>query len=101
MEARLYAEDPEHGYLPSVGRITHLHWPMPPPVSGWISASTRAMSLDVLRSMLGKARRLGESRGEAVDRLHKALATSRSWASPRIARCLLSVLADGEFRRGA
>ena len=27
VEARLYAEDPEHGYLPSVGRIAHLHWP--------------------------------------------------------------------------
>ena len=27
IEARLYAEDPAHDYLPSVGRITHLRWP--------------------------------------------------------------------------
>ena len=29
IEARLYAEDPAHDYLPSVGRITHLRWPEP------------------------------------------------------------------------
>jgi 3-methylcrotonyl-CoA carboxylase alpha subunit len=27
IEARLYAEDPAHEYLPSVGRIAHLRWP--------------------------------------------------------------------------
>ena len=27
IEARLYAEDPAHDYLPSVGRIAHLRWP--------------------------------------------------------------------------
>ena len=27
IEARLYAEDPSHDYLPSVGRIAHLRWP--------------------------------------------------------------------------
>src|SRR5258708_22872257 len=26
VEARLYAEDPAHDYLPSVGRISHLRW---------------------------------------------------------------------------
>ena len=33
IEARLYAEDPAHDYLPSVGRITHLRWPAARPRS--------------------------------------------------------------------
>ncbi|HSD75283.1 MAG TPA: acetyl/propionyl/methylcrotonyl-CoA carboxylase subunit alpha [Steroidobacteraceae bacterium] len=29
VEARIYAEDPEREFLPSVGTITHLRWPQP------------------------------------------------------------------------
>src|SRR5277367_407097 len=74
VEARLYAEDPEHGYLPSVGRIRHLRWP----------EAAAGLRLDVgvdagdevspfYDPMLGKVVAWGESRGEAADRLHQGL----------------------------
>src|SRR5580700_7788074 len=71
MEARLYAEDPAHAYLPSVGRIAHLRWP----------ESAAGLRLDVgvdagddvspfYDPMLGKVIAWGETRGEAAERLH-------------------------------
>jgi acetyl/propionyl-CoA carboxylase alpha subunit len=50
--------------------------------------------------MLGKVVAWGESRGEAVDRLHKALADIEIVGVTTNRALLLSVLADGEFRRG-
>jgi len=50
--------------------------------------------------MLGKVIAWGESRGEAVDRLHKALADIEIVGVTTNRALLLSVLADGEFRRG-
>jgi 3-methylcrotonyl-CoA carboxylase alpha subunit len=101
MEARLYAEDPEHGYLPSVGRITHLHWPD--------AASGLRLDIGVdagdevstyYDPMLGKVVTWGESRGEAVDRLHRALADIEIVGVTTNRALLSSVLADEEFRRG-
>jgi 3-methylcrotonyl-CoA carboxylase alpha subunit len=101
MEARLYAEDPEHGYLPSVGRITHLHWPD--------AASGLRLDIGVdagdevstyYDPMLGKVVAWGESRGEAVDRLHRALADIEIVGVTTNRVLLSSVLADEEFRRG-
>ena len=101
MEARLYAEDPEHGYLPSVGRITHLHWPDAAPglrLDIGVDAGDEVSTF--YDPMLGKIVAWGESRGEAVDRLHKALADIEIVGVTTNRALLLSVLADGEFRRG-
>jgi len=101
MEARLYAEDPEHGYLPSVGRITHLHWPDAAPglrLDIGVDAGDEVSTF--YDPMLGKVVAWGESRGEAVDRLHKALADIEIVGVTTNRALLLSVLADGEFRRG-
>ncbi|HEX9404127.1 MAG TPA: biotin carboxylase N-terminal domain-containing protein [Steroidobacteraceae bacterium] len=101
MEARLYAEDPEHGYLPSVGRIAHLHWPDAAPglrLDIGVDAGDEVSTF--YDPMLGKVVAWGESRGEAVDRLHKALADIEIVGVTTNRALLLSVLADGEFRRG-
>src|SRR5260370_39078028 len=50
--------------------------------------------------MLGKVVAWGESRGEAVDRLHKALADIEIVGVTTNRALLTSVLADEEFRRG-
>jgi 3-methylcrotonyl-CoA carboxylase alpha subunit len=101
MEARLYAEDPEHGYLPSVGRITHLHWPDAAP---HLRLDTGVEAGDEVSTfydpMLGKVIAWGESRGEAADRLHKALADIEIVGVTTNRALLASVLADEEFRRG-
>jgi 3-methylcrotonyl-CoA carboxylase alpha subunit len=101
MEARLYAEDPGHGYLPSVGRIAHLRWP----------DSAAGLRLDVgvdagdevspfYDPMLGKVIAWGETRGEAAERLHRALNDIEITGVTTNRALLTSVLADEEFRRG-
>jgi len=102
IEARLYAEDPAHEYLPSVGRIAHLRWP---------GEAGGALRLDVgvdagdevtpfYDPMLGKLIARGESRAQAIDALHRALAELEI-AGVKTNRALLqSVLADAEFRAG-
>jgi 3-methylcrotonyl-CoA carboxylase alpha subunit len=102
IEARLYAEDPAHEYLPSVGRIAHLRWP---------DSTVGKLRLDVgvdagdevspfYDPMLGKLVAGGESRAQAIDTLHRALA-SLEIAGVTTNRALLqSVLADAQFRAG-
>src|ERR1700690_672210 len=102
IEARLYAEDPAHEYLPSVGRIAHLRWP---------GEAGEALRLDVgvdagdevtpfYDPMLGKLIARGESRAQAIDTLHRALAELEI-AGVKTNRALLqSVLADAAFRAG-
>jgi 3-methylcrotonyl-CoA carboxylase alpha subunit len=101
MEARLYAEDPAHGYLPSVGRITHLRWP--DAVSG-LRLDTGVDGGDEVSPfydpMLGKVIAWGESRGEASDRLQRALGGLEIVGVVTNRALLLSVLADEEFRGG-
>jgi 3-methylcrotonyl-CoA carboxylase alpha subunit len=101
MEARLYAEDPEHGYLPSVGNIAHLHWPDAAPglrLDIGVDAGDEVSTF--YDPMLGKVVAWGESRGEAVDRLHRALAEVEIVGVTTNRALLSSVLADEEFRRG-
>jgi 3-methylcrotonyl-CoA carboxylase alpha subunit len=101
VEARLYAEDPEQGYLPSVGRITHLRWPE---AAAGLRFDTGVDSGDEVSPfydpMLGKLIAWGESRTEAADRLHKALEDLEIVGVTTNRALLVSVLADQEFRRG-
>jgi 3-methylcrotonyl-CoA carboxylase alpha subunit len=101
LEARLYAENPGHGYLPSVGRIAHLRWP----------DSAAGLRLDVgvdagdeispfYDPMLGKVIAWGETRGEAARQLQRALEDIEIVGVTTNRTLLVSVLADEEFRRG-
>jgi len=102
IEARLYAEDPAHEYLPSVGRIAHLRWPGE--AGGALRLDVGVDAGDEVSSfydpMLGKLIARGESRVQAIDTLHRALAELEI-AGVKTNRALLqSVLADAEFRAG-
>ncbi len=103
IEARLYAEDPAHDYLPSVGTITHLRWP---------GESSGALRLDVgvdvgdevspfYDPMLGKLIARGDSREQAIDVLHRALEALEIAGVTTNRTLLASVLADPKFRAGA
>jgi 3-methylcrotonyl-CoA carboxylase alpha subunit len=102
VEARLYAEDPAKGYLPSVGRITHLNWPM---LTQGLRLDTGFEAGDEVSSyydpMLGKVIAWGESRTVAIDLLRRALGALEVVGVTTNRALLLSVLADEEFRRGA
>jgi 3-methylcrotonyl-CoA carboxylase alpha subunit len=102
VEARLYAEDPAHEYLPSVGRISHLRWA----VSGAglrqdIGVEEGDEVSTYYDPMLGKIIAWGESRATAIDLLRRALGEIEIVGVVTNRALLSSVLGDEEFRRGA
>jgi 3-methylcrotonyl-CoA carboxylase alpha subunit len=102
VEARLYAEDPAHDYLPSVGRISHLRWAEASP---GLRQDTGVEEGDEVSSyydpMLGKIIAWGESRATAIDLLRRALGEIEIVGVATNRALLSSVLGDEEFRRGA
>ncbi|MHA7294693.1 acetyl/propionyl/methylcrotonyl-CoA carboxylase subunit alpha [Arthrobacter sp. HLT1-21] len=74
VEARVYAEDPEAGFLPSTGTVVHL---VEPVGEGIRVDSSLLGGLDISASydpMLAKVVAWGRHRTEALDRLDQALA---------------------------
>jgi 3-methylcrotonyl-CoA carboxylase alpha subunit len=101
VEARLYAEDPAHDYLPSVGRITHLRWPDPQPdlrLDSGVDEGDEVSSF--YDPMLGKLIAWGESRSQGASLLLRALGELEIVGVTTNRALLMSVLADVEFRRG-
>jgi 3-methylcrotonyl-CoA carboxylase alpha subunit len=75
IEARIYAEDPERGFLPSIGRIAHLRMPQPSP-DVRIDTGVRAGD-EISRyydPMIAKLIAYGDDRDQARRRLASALA---------------------------
>ena len=74
LEARLYAEDPDRGFLPSIGRI--VHWRMPPE-SSRVRIDTGVRAGDLVTSfydpMLAKLIVWGEDRAVACGEMLAAL----------------------------
>jgi len=102
VEARLYAEDPAHDYLPSVGRIAHLRWAGS---AQGLRQDTGVEAGDDVSSyydpMLGKIIAWGETRATAIDLLGRALGEIEIVGVASNRALLSSVLADEVFRRGA
>jgi 3-methylcrotonyl-CoA carboxylase alpha subunit len=102
VEARLYAEDPAHDYLPSVGRISHLRWAAG---AAGLRQDTGVEAGDEVSSyydpMLGKIIAWGETRATAIDLLRRALGEIEIVGVATNRALLSSVLADETFRRGA
>ena len=75
IEARIYAEDPARGFLPSIGRIAHLRAPTP---STQVRIDTGVRAGDEISHyydpMIAKLVVWGEDRGAALRQLRSALA---------------------------
>jgi 3-methylcrotonyl-CoA carboxylase alpha subunit len=101
IEARLYAEAPANGYLPSVGRIDHLRWPA---AGEGVRLDVGVDANDAVSSfydpMLGKLIAFGATRELAIERLRQALAATQIVGVTTNRALLLSILGDGEFRSG-
>ncbi|MPZ59290.1 MAG: ATP-grasp domain-containing protein [Rhizobiales bacterium] len=100
IEARIYAEDPERGFLPSTGRL--LVWE--PPDGEGIRVDSGVDAGDVVTPfydpMLAKVIAHGASRDAALARLTQALARTVA-VGPRTNVAFLSALCAAEaFRRG-
>ena len=73
IECRIYAEDPANNFFPSPGTITHLQEPAGPGVR-IDSGVTRLAEVSIhYDPMIAKLAVWGRSRGEAIDRLKRAL----------------------------
>jgi len=101
VEARLYAEDPAHGYMPSVGRIEHLRWPAS---AGGLRLDSGIDAGDEVSSfydpMLGKLIGWGETRDAAIDVLQSALKGIEIVGVTTNRALLVSILGDAAFRDG-
>ena len=101
IEARLYAEDPESGFLPATGSVALLRWPAGVRVDTGIVQGDEVT--DRYDPMLAKVVAHGATRAEAVDRLHESLAETSVLGvrtNLRFLRWLLEqpMMREGEMR---
>jgi acetyl-CoA carboxylase biotin carboxylase subunit len=101
IECRLYAEDPENGFLPSPGRIERLRVPGGPGVrddSGIYEGYTMPIHYDAL---LSKLITWGASRLEAIERMERALGEYIIEGIPTTIPFHRRVMKDPRFREGS
>jgi len=101
IEARVYAEDPEAGFLPATGRVSWLRWPDDVRVDAGIREGD--VVNDRYDPMLAKVIAHGRNRSEALDRMRAALDASTVLGvrtNLRFLRWLLDqpAMRDGEMR---
>jgi len=73
IEARIYAEDPANGFLPSSGRVLDVRWPSGPGIRVDAGIDAGSIVTTDYDPMLAKVIAHGESRAEALGRLQAAL----------------------------
>lgn len=78
MEARLYAEDPAHGFQPQTGRLSMLHFEPQPFLRLDTGVRNGDSVLPYYDPMIAKLSVHAPSRGEAVSRLAHSLATGQA-----------------------
>ena len=101
VEARLYAEDPESGFLPATGTLAALEWPEGIRIDAGVEQDDEVS--DRYDPMLAKLIAHGPTRAAALDRLRRALAATTVLGvrtNLRFLRWLLDqpAMRDGEVR---
>ncbi|MDT0575627.1 biotin carboxylase N-terminal domain-containing protein [Croceicoccus sp. F390] len=98
IEARLYAEDPATGFLPSTGRLDHLAFgPADRVETGVEQGGAVSPFYD---PMIAKLVCHGEDREEAIDALAEAVSSTEVWPIRTNAGFLARALDDEDFRAG-
>jgi 3-methylcrotonyl-CoA carboxylase alpha subunit len=98
MEARLYAEDPAHEFLPSTGRLDHFQLPRSVRVDTGVEEGVQVTPY--YDPMIAKLIARGRDRGEAIDRLVEALGRVEVWPVRTNAGFLARAADDPDFRAG-
>lgn len=99
IEARLYAEDPEAGFLPATGRLLEVHWPEGVRIDTGVRQGDEVS--DRFDPMLAKLIAYGRTRSEALERLRKALAETSVLGVRTNLRFLRWLLAQSFMTDGA
>src|SRR5450755_4149626 len=96
-EARLYAEDPRRGFLPTSGTLEELAWP---PAGARIDAAVEAGDKVGTHydALLAKLIVLGRDREDALATLQRALAACRIEGVTTNLAALIALAADAEVR---
>jgi acetyl-CoA carboxylase biotin carboxylase subunit len=100
IECRIYAEDPDHSFLPSPGRITRLRVPHGPGVrddGGVYEGSEVSIYYD---PMISKFAVHGRDRSEAIERMRRALAEYEIGGIRTTLPFFREVMEDDEFISG-
>jgi 3-methylcrotonyl-CoA carboxylase alpha subunit len=98
VEARLYAEDPSHEFLPSTGRLDHFQLGRDVRVDTGVEEGDRIGPY--YDPMIAKLIARGGTRDEAIDRLVDALEQVELWPVRTNAAFLARAAADADFRAG-
>jgi 3-methylcrotonyl-CoA carboxylase alpha subunit len=99
VEARLYAEDPEKGFLPSTGRLVALDFPSGEGIRVDAGVAAGSDVTPYYDPMIAKLIAHGQNRAQALDRLASALDRTRV-AGPRTNLAFLAALVKSDgFRR--
>jgi 3-methylcrotonyl-CoA carboxylase alpha subunit len=99
IEARLYAEDPARGFLPSTGTLEHLH--LDDQVARIETGVTRGSEISPYYDpMIAKIVCIGETRDEARDRLAFSCDDVLTWPVRNNAGFLAALLRDPDFANG-
>ncbi|HEX4801129.1 MAG TPA: acetyl/propionyl/methylcrotonyl-CoA carboxylase subunit alpha [Sphingomicrobium sp.] len=99
IEARLYAEDPAKGFLPSVGRLDHFDLGDEGRIETGVEEGDAISPF--YDPMIAKLIGAGEDRDEAMGELALILDNVEVWPVRTNAAFLLNALTDGDFVRGA
>ena len=101
VEARIYAEDPERGFLPATGTLAHL---ATPPESGHVRIDSGVREGDAITPwydpMIAKVIAHGDDRGMALGRLAGALREFEVAGVTTNVPFLSRLVADSGFRAG-
>jgi 3-methylcrotonyl-CoA carboxylase alpha subunit len=100
IEARLYAEDPERGFLPQTGRLHGLRFPSPEIARVDTGVRQGGSVTPFYDPMIAKIIAWGEDRAAAVNRLRRALADTAVSGVVTNLGFLARVAADAEFASG-
>jgi 3-methylcrotonyl-CoA carboxylase alpha subunit len=98
VEARLYAEDPAHEFLPSTGRLDHFVMPRGIRVDTGVEEGDRISPY--YDPMIAKLIAFGGTREEAIDRLVDGLEQVEIWPVRTNAAFLARTAGDADFLAG-
>jgi 3-methylcrotonyl-CoA carboxylase alpha subunit len=99
IEARVYAEDPEHGFLPSMGKIVALELPKNVRVDSGVEVGAEVTPF--YDAMIAKLIARAATRAAALERLDKALEATLIVGLRSNVAFLASLCRSDAFRRGA
>nr|WP_202033707.1 acetyl/propionyl/methylcrotonyl-CoA carboxylase subunit alpha [Agrobacterium larrymoorei] len=99
MEARLYAENPATGFLPSIGRLEHFRLPSDLRVDSGVEQGGEVTSY--YDPMIAKLISHAPTRREAAQRLATAAANVEIWPVKTNAAFLAKTLRQSDFLKGA